>query len=626
MPRKPAPEQTFGYPRPLLQRDHWTCLNGPWQFALDDDRQWRTPDQIKWNKTIQVPFTVETPASGIGDDNFHPSVWYRRTFQAPPRSESQRLILHFEAVDDQAEAWVNGRLACRHEGGYTPFCADITDLLTDAKEQEITLHAEDDPFDMNKPRGKQDWQRNPHSIWYPRTTGIWQTVWLEVRPGTHIADLQWTSDVPHWRIRLQAHLAGRVPLVELPADKKKNQASALRLRVRLSFHDKILAEDEYAITSPLIDRHIDLPDGGIARDMEWHPDHPHLIDAELDLLDADGRPLDHIRSYTAMRSVEARGGQFLLNGLPVTLHLVLDQGYWPDTGLTAPDDQALKRDVELIKQMGFNGARLHQKIENRRFLYWADQLGLMIWGEMPSAYAFSPRTAARVTRQWIEAIQRDRSHPCIIVWVPINESWGVPDLPDCPEQRDFIRALYHLTRSIDPSRPISGNDGWMMAETDLICIHDYHHDPRTLQRRYQSKIGHEHKLVQRLAHLQPAGRPLFLEGFHFRGQPLILSEFGGIAFAKGGGSWGYSRADSAKDLEGRYGRLLVAVRSARNLAGFCYTQFTDTYQEANGLLNMDRTPKFPLEQMAVATRGAHSPAERRIEAQWHKPPPRPRDK
>jgi beta-galactosidase/beta-glucuronidase len=606
------PQTIFGHPDPQFQRDAWICLNGPWQFALDDDVRWTHPAQAKWDRTIQVPFAVETPLSGVADEGFHKSVWYRRSFEAPRRPASQRLILHFEAVDYLAEVWINGALAVRHEGGYTPFEADITDLLIEGKKQEIVVRAQDDPADLHKPRGKQDWQLTPHVIWYPRTTGIWQTVWLESVSPVHIASVRFTPDVPNWRIRIQTTIGG---VGQQPA------ASPKTLRVRLSINGKTLAEDQYALAGDRIDRHIHLPDDGIARDIQWDPDHPHLIDVELELLDAQGQVVDRVQSYTAMRSVEAREGRFLLNGLPIPLRLVLDQGYWPDGGLTAPDDQALKRDVELIKQMGFNGVRLHQKIECRRFLHWADKLGLMVWGEMPSAYAFAPDTVRRVTHQWTQAIQRDINHPCIVAWVPINESWGVPDLPDRPDQRDFLSALYHLTRALDPTRPVSGNDGWMMDQTDLLGVHDYHHDPEILRRRYHGEPPRERELVDRLQHLHPAGRPLFLDGFHYRAQPLILSEFGGIACGKPGGkkdrSWGYSRADSPRDLADRYGRLMVALRSVSNLAGFCYTQFTDTYQEANGLLNMDRTPKFPLEQMAVATRGPCSEKERRIEAQWH---------
>jgi Glycosyl hydrolases family 2, TIM barrel domain len=264
--------------------------------------------------------------------------------------------------------------------------------------------------------------------------------------------------------------------------------------------------------------------------------------------------------------------------------------------------------------MGFNGVRMHQKIEDPRFLYWADRLGLLVWEEMPSCYTFSEQTVERLLRQWTDAIHRDISHPCIITWVPINESWGVPDLPDSPAQRHLIQAMYHLTKTLDPSRATIGNDGWEAAATDIIAIHDYDPDPKKIAARY-AVTGEG--IVAMLRSERPGHRVLMLSGFGYQDQPIMLTEFGGIAFSKDKShTWGYSRADDAQTFARQYFTLLETVRSLPLLAGFCYTQFTDTYQEANGLLYMDRTPKFPLEQIAVATRGAHTPEEHQVEAAW----------
>jgi beta-galactosidase/beta-glucuronidase len=594
-----------GYPRPLLQREDWTSLDGAWQFAIDRDGTKSHDDAVNWTGQITVPFAPETPASGVNETGYFNACWYRRTFDKPKLDGDQRLILHFGAVDYEATVWVNSQLAVRHEGGYTPFSADITDLLIDEDQQTIVVRAEDDPLDLGKPRGKQDWKPEPHSIWYYRTSGIWQSVWMERVNRSHIARLRWECVMEAWQIKLHAHIAGPM-------------RDDLKLRVRLSARGRTLSEDEFLVERGEVARAIALPDPGIddvRNELLWWPHSPTLIEAELKLVDADGQILDAVASYTAMRSVRIDGDRFIFNGRPLQLRLVLDQGYWPESGLTAPDDDAFRRDVELAKSMGFDGVRMHQKIEDPRFLYWADKLGLFVTEEMPSVYRFSDQSIRRLTQQWMEAIERDVSHPCIVAWVPFNESWGVPDLPVVPAQRHAIQALYHLTRTLDPTRPAIANDGWEAAATDVVGIHDYDADPKHIELRYG---GGEEKGVQRLfSSERPGHKALLLDGFSYSGQPIMLTEFGGIAYSKDHAhTWGYSRARSADDLALRYAALLRVVRSLRLFSGFCYTQFTDTYQEANGLLYMDRTPKVPLEQIAVATRGARTKNEHEIEQRW----------
>ncbi|HXE51853.1 MAG TPA: glycoside hydrolase family 2 TIM barrel-domain containing protein, partial [Tepidisphaeraceae bacterium] len=375
--------------------------------------------------------------------------------------------------------------------------------------------------------------------------------------------------------------------------------------------------DSYAFSSDALSRRISIPDPGIddyRNEMLWSPESPKLIDAELELRDSSGQVVDRVTSYTALRSIALLGNRFVLNGKPYHLRMALDQGYWEDGGLTAPHDDAFRRDVELAKAMGFNGVRLHQKIENPRFLYWADRLGLMVWEEMPSAYRFTRQTVERLTRQWTEAILRDVSHPCIIAWVPFNESWGVPNLPHNPAEREFVEGIYHLTRSLDPCRPVIGNDGWEAVATDIITIHDYDSDPQRLARRYAESPEAASVLLR---DQRPGHKMLTLQGFTYENQPIMLTEFGGIAYAHDRAhTWGYSRVESSEDFARKYFAIISAVRPLPLLAGFCYTQFVDTYQEANGLLYMDRTPKFPLNEIAVATRGALSPQDFRVEASW----------
>jgi hypothetical protein len=298
--------------------------------------------------------------------------------------------------------------------------------------------------------------------------------------------------------------------------------------------------------------------------------------------------------------VGVQGNRFLLNGRPYPLRMVLDQGYWPEGGQTAPHDAALKRDVELARAMGFNGVRKHQKIEDPRYLYWADTLGLAVWEEMPSAYRFTSRSVERLSREWTEVIQRDYNHPCIMTWVPINESWGVPNLPDNPRERHYVQALYHLTKTLDATRPVIGNDGWESVATDIVGIHDYDHQAHRIAERY-----HADEVLPRLFKRErPGGRLLVLEPGHAQlDVPLMLTEFGGIALATAGGTWGYTVCRTPEEFQRQYERLLDVVRNLGLLAGFCYTQFSDTYQEANGLLYADRTPKFPIADMSRATTG-----------------------
>ncbi|MDP9037295.1 MAG: glycoside hydrolase family 2 [Myxococcota bacterium] len=578
----------------MLRRASWTSLNGVWQFAIDSGGEWSLPCEVVWSREILVPYSPETAKSGVGETGLHRAFWYKRTFEAP-ELDRERLFLHFGAVDYEASVWVDGSLAGRHEGGYTPFAFDVTDLLDPAnREHEVVVRAEDDPGDLAKPRGKQDWQLEPHSIWYPRTSGIWQTVWLERAPVTRVQYLRWTPSLERWEIAVEAHIAGAAP------------GARLHLTVRLRCNDVMLADDRYLVVAGEVHRRIALSDPGIddfRNELLWSPGSPKLIEAEVRIVDADGRVLDEVASYTALRSFVVQGDRLVLNGRPYLLRMILDQGYWPESGLTAPDDEALKRDVELTKAMGFNGARKHQKIEDPRYLYWADRLGLLVWQEMPSAYRFTKRSVERLTREWLAAVRRDISHPCIVAWVPFNESWGVPNLPDSKPERHYVQALYHLTKTLDPTRPVIGNDGWESVATDIIGIHDYDDDPQRLARRY-----HAHEVLPRLlTRERPGGRALVIEGSGV-GQaagPIVLSEFGGIAFSSETETkvtWGYARCATAAELGRRYTALLGTVCSLEMLAGFCYTQLTDTYQEANGLLYADRRPKVPLAEIAAATR------------------------
>ncbi len=584
------------HPRPQLVRDGWIDLCGTWQFAFDDadvglDDAWiDRPEVFDW--TITVPFPPESRASGIGDTAPHAVVWYRRTFHIAPEQWQGRLLLHCGAVDYEARVWVNGKLVAEHEGGHTPFSADITSALrADGEDQVIVIRAEDQPEDLTQPRGKQFWEPRPRRIWYHRTTGIWQPVWLEPVAPIHVADIRWTPDLERGRLGLQVRL-NRAP--DRP----------LLLRVRLSLDGVTLANDLYAVERAEVVRDIALEAGGLTMSREkvlWSPRFPNLIDAELTLQDGE-QVVDEVLSYAGLRSASFANGRFLLNGRPYYLRLVLEQGYWPQSHLAAPSNEALRREVELAKELGFNGVRIHQKVEDPRFLYWCDKLGLLVWGEMANAYVFSPTAVERLTREWLDVLRRDYSHPCIVTWVPLNESWGVPSLETDPAQQAYVRALYNLTHAVDRTRPVIGNDGWEHIVSDVWGVHDYALDGALIRERYSTAEAVERTLRE----VQPHYRTIVLPDYHGEGEPIMLTECGGISYAPAPGErwFGYGTVSNPGQFVEKYDDIVSAILDCPTIAGFCYTQLTDTEQETNGLLNENREPKLDVAAISAITKRA----------------------
>ncbi|HEY6410758.1 MAG TPA: sugar-binding domain-containing protein [Ktedonobacteraceae bacterium] len=571
------------HPRPQLTRLRWLDLDGLWGFAYDDnarglDEKWQEKEEV-FTRNIRVPYPPESSASGIGDNGFHAVVWYRRTFEVSPEDAGKRLRLHCGAIDYYAQIWVNGQLVARHEGGQTPISADITTALRPDGEQVVVIRAEDAPKDLTQPRGKQDWQEPPHEIWYHRTTGIWQSVWLEPVSPTYISQVRWTPDLDRGLLSFTVTL-------------EREEDTPLILRVRLHQHGAELADDTYMMRGTELKRQIAfdpaaMVDGGDR--LLWSPRKPNLIDVTLTVLSGE-KVIDEVQSYIGIRSVDVANGRFLLNGLPYFLRLVLEQGYWPETHLAAPNADALRREVELIKEMGFNGVRVHQKVADPRFLYWCDQLGLLVWGEMANAYIFSPSAVGRLTREWMEVIARDFNHPCIVAWVPFNESWGVPNVARDAAQQHYVQALYHLTKTLDSTRPTVGNDGWDNFVSDIFGVHDYTSDGQVLRDRYGSFEAVERTLQE----VQPSHHALLLSGYRLEGEPIMLTEFGGISYHPHGDgpTYGYGAVADSESFLAKYKELIDAIVSSPAIAGFCYTQLTDVEQETNGLLTAERKPKL----------------------------------
>ena len=420
-------------------------------------------------------------------------------------------------------------------------------------------------------------------IWYNRTSGIWQAVWLEPVPADYITELQFTPNIAAGNVAVEASF---------------NRAISGALELTLSLRGEILAVNRVFACGAAISAIVSVAaaQNGVDRDeFLWTPERPNLVEVKAALLAEDGAEKDVVHSYFGFRSVGIGNGNFLLNEKPFFVRAVLEQGYWPQSHLAAPSPDALRKEVELIKALGFNTARIHQKVEDPRFLYWADHLGLLIWGEMANAYSFTPDAADRLTREWLSVVRRDRSHPSIVTWVPLNESWGVPAISLREEQRSFATGLYHLTKAIDPSRPVISNDGWEHTISDIWSIHDYAQFKQQLVDRYGSPEAVERTLSGMLA----GRRRLLLEPHDKRGQPVMLTEFGGISYhPKAGEAWfGYATVTSESDYLATVKGLFDAIYESPVLAGYCYTQLTDTLQETNGLLDENRNPKLPIERL-----------------------------
>lgn len=602
MPTKPAVPRPE-YPRPQFVRRDWLCLNGRWQFEIDqgDSGVDRGLVERPLRDAIVVPFCPESKLSGVGNTDYLNAVWYRREVKIPAAWKGRRVLLHFQACDYDTFVWANGTEVGRHRGGMTPFSCDLTGIATAGQKVTLVVRARDNARE-SMPSGKQAWVFANSGCHYTRTTGIWQTVWLEPVPQrAHLLRPKIVPDVANGKF-----------VVEQPV---QGAAAGLLFRARLRDQAGVVSEATARCGGGFLPR-VDLPVPA-ARTRLWSPEDPHLYQLELELLEGT-TVVDTAQSYAGLRSVSIDGMAVKLNGRAVFQRLVLDQGYYPDGILTAPTDAALVRDIELSREAGFNGARLHQKVFEERFLYHADRLGYLVWGEFsdwglngsPPVRRWRQDGAAIVrdgnhngpqfppahVTQWIEAVQRDFNHPCIVGWCPLNETENRLHEAITPHD-DVMRAMFLATKLADPTRPVLDTSGYChrVPESDIYDSHDYDQNPVTFAARHAGLMKGEPFVNE---------SPV-LSSIPWRGQPYFVSEFGGIWWnphAKpGDASWGYGdRPRTLEEFYRRFEGLCAVLLDHPRMFGYCYTQLTDVYQEQNGIFFFDRKKKYDLKRVRAA--------------------------
>ena len=571
------------YPRPQFVRADWENLNGTWDFCFDDynrGEKERWQEKFPGGLRIQVPFTYETKLSGIKEEAPHSNVWYRRSIQVDAgRLEQDNYILHFEGSDFLTKVWVNGRYVGSHRGGYARFSFDITNLVRDG-ENEIVVKVEDS-LDVQQPRGKQRWLPESYGCFYVQTTGIWKTVWSEYVPKTHLSRVKMTPNMEDRCLEVEYE-------VEAPA---YAWDGSLTVEAVVTFQGNPVCRNLTAVNCGLVRTKLDVMTEALG-DVDWvvrtwTPERPNLYDVEFRLI-KEGETFDAVGSYFAMREIRIDGRHILLNSYPLYQRLLLDQGYWKDSHLTPPSEEALIEDIDKIRAMGYNGVRKHQKVEDERFLYWCDVKGLLLWSEMAAAYRYSDNAVAEFTAEWVEILRQNYNHPCIIVWTPFNESWGISRVKTNRKEQQFTEAIYHLTKSMDGMRPVVSNDGWEHTLTDILTLHDYEEAGSVLKARYTEQK--DELLTAAICH--NGFKTALADGYGYCGQPVIISEYGGIAFDNNGDGWGYGNlVKSKEDFIRRFDDVTTAIKELPYVCGYCYTQVTDVQQEVNGLMDEERNFK-----------------------------------
>lgn len=564
------------YPRPHFRRDNWLSLNGVWEFEFDDNHDGEMRGlhngSTKLDREINVPFSYQYPDSGIGDKTFHDTLWYRRSFTY---NGGKGVILGFNASDYITTVWVNGHYATTHQGGFDPFTVDISKFVNEG-ENVIVVRCFD-PLDPTIPRGKQSWLNDPFACWYTPNSGIWQSVWIDFVGNDSVEDFSITPDID------TNSFSGEIKLRNSLAD---------FIEIKVFYDNKLVKRQMFSPDGKYTRYTVSMMEMNFVDEITyWAPEHPNLFYVDINLY-KENILLDTVHTRFGMRKISVSSdGRILLNNKPLYQRLVLDQGYWKNSGLTPPSVDAIKFDIQFMKDMGFNGARKHQKFEDPYYYYFADELGLLTWCEMPSSYNFNSDEVSYVTKEWQQIVNTAKKFSSIIAYVPINESWGVRKALTSKEQQNFARSLYYLTKSIDPSRLVSTNDGWEnISESDTLSIHDYASPGCELKEKYNEFTYND---------AFQTFRRVYANGNEYLGHPVLLTEFGGIMFERDqkGDNWGYNSAAKNEDeFLSRLSELVKGIYEA-DFQGLCYTQLTDVQQEVNGLLDADHNPKIEAEKI-----------------------------
>lgn len=581
------------YPRPQFERNAWINLNGEWTYSFDFggsglEREWFK--STGFDQKIIVPFCPESKLSGVEYKDFINHMWYHRTISIPQDWANKQILLNFGAVYYKSEIYIDGVFAARHFGGTSSFQVDITPYVKAGQTHNLVVYVESDVRSTHQPSGKQNLQFASYGCNYTRTTGIWQTVWMEAVHPEGLQSVQMIPDIDQQQLiirpRFYKELGGK-------------------LEVTLKDNGKVVSKETVAANSLST---VILP---VKKMKTWSPENPFLYDVELRVIDKAGNVVDEVKSYAGMRKVHIEGKKIYLNNQPYYQRLVLDQGFYPDGIWTAPNDEALKKDIQFSMEAGFNGARLHQKVFEERFYYWADKLGYLTWGEASSwgMDCNDIETARNFITEWTEIVERDRNHPSILIWTPTNEEFW----PDRVQYPRLMQDLYKLTKAIDPTRPFHGTSGGSHIATDIWTVHNYEQDPAKLK----ELLYNDGKLMEAPKwEIQLMPKNIGYNGLKYTDQytfpqykhdmPYLIDEFGGIKWnpsqqmeSAQNTSWGYG--EPPHSLEEFYARLEGLVNTVLSLSdhvwGYCYTQLTDVEQEQNGIYYYDRSPKFDMKRI-----------------------------
>ncbi len=566
------------YPRPQFVRKEWENLNGEWNFIFDDNDEGETREYFKkfpLSGKIIVPFTYETKLSEIEDDTVHYIVWYNKKINIRKEQiENKKIILNFEGSDYKTKIWINGNYIGENIGAYSRFSLDIEKYVIEGK-NDITIKVEDS-LSKDQPRGKQRYRKESWKCWYIQTTGIWKTIWIEWVYKKYLKGVKIISKTDKVILEVETNL------LEQDIEKQKYY-----IETEISFNGQILNKIKKMIFNNYEKIELNIVKAGIKHDIQkWSVNSPNLYDITYKLYCED-KVLDTVNSYFGIRDIAIKGNRIFLNNEELYLKFILDQGYWKESHLTPPNEESLIKDIESVLGFGYNGIRKHQKVEDERFLYWCDVKGVLVWGEMANCYNFDDNSLQNFTNEWIRVVKQNYNHPSIITWVPINESWGIPEVSICEKEQNFANSLYYLTKSMDNTRPVISNDGWEHTISDIITIHDYKQEDELLYQEYTYK---DMKILNNLREYNGKHK-LFAKGYKYEGQPVIISEYCGIAINSKEG-WGYGKqVKDKKELIERFTKLTNAIKKIPYISGYCYTQLTDVQQEINGLMDEKRRYK-----------------------------------